>query len=444
MGCRANVIVVDEEHPADNSSLVEALEGCGCTVSIAAPGEAAIAAVRAGHPDLVIVQALETHVAALDVARALKADTATAHTPIILLADASDRALMADGVEAGVDDILPIEYRDAELNAHLHVLMRLNVMRSELARRALVQRRYGVSRVPLSPDPVDNDGMTVLTAGNFGRDLETLTAALGHAPRLTFADTPMSALEKLNAGRFEAVVVAIDGAADEWLTMCSDIRDNPRLFHLPVLLIADPDSIPDPATPYEKGASDVLIRPLDEEVLRARMTLLVKQHRDRRRMQETYLRARHLETADSLTGLYSFGYLHDYLASLIADADRKGVEFTVGFFDVSGMARINQKYGYAGGDVVLRQVAGAMGRLVRGEDLTTRYGGDQFVLVMPATPCDVAVKALRRIVDVIGQTEFGVATSEDPVFVRLKMGYVGYEKGDTAERLIARARAAIA
>ena len=63
---------------------------------------------------------------------------------------------------------------------------------------------------------------------------------------------------------------------------------------------------------------------------------------------------------------------------------------------------------------------------------------------MPATPRDLAAKALRRIVDVIGQTEFGVATSEDPVILRLRLGYVGCEKGDTAESLIARARAAAA
>ena len=63
---------------------------------------------------------------------------------------------------------------------------------------------------------------------------------------------------------------------------------------------------------------------------------------------------------------------------------------------------------------------------------------------VPATPCDAASIAFRRIVDFIGQTEFGVATSEDPVNLRLKMGYVGYEKGDTAERLIGRARAAVA
>lgn len=444
MSWRANVVVVVHDRPAA-SSLVKALAAHCCSVFTVAPSEAPVEAVRARRPDVVILQATQPAAAALDIARALKADAATEHTPIILLTDASDRAPVADGLDAVVDDILLSRSSDTELYTHLQVLMRLNVMRSELARRAAIHQSYGLSREPFHVEPISTESVTILTAGDFARDLKTLVAAVGQARSLTFADTPQSAIDKLNAASFDAAVVSVDGAADEWLTMCGDIRDNPRLFHLPVLVLADPHNLLDPAALYEKGASDVLVRPLDEEVLRSRLMLLVKQHRYQRRMQETYHRARHLETGDSLTGLYCFGYLHDYLASLIADAELRAREFSVGFFDVDGMARINQRYGYAGGDVLLRQVASSIGRLVRGEDLTARYGGEEFCVVMPETSQEAAATALRRIAGVIGQTEFGVATAEGPVVIRLKVGCAGFdprESGDSAESLIARARAA--
>lgn len=444
MSWRANVVVVVHDRPAA-SSLVKALAAHCCSVFTVAPSEAPVEAVRARRPDVVILQATQPAAAALDIARALKADAATEHTPIILLTDASDRAPVADGLDAVVDDILLSRSSDTELYTHLQVLMRLNVMRSELARRAAIHQSYGLSREPFHVEPISTESVTILTAGDFARDLKTLVAAVGQARSLTFADTPQSAIDKLNAASFDAAVVSVDGAADEWLTMCGDIRDNPRLFHLPVLVLADPHNLLDPAALYEKGASDVLVRPLDEEVLRSRLMLLVKQHRYQRRMQETYHRARHLETGDSLTGLYCFGYLHDYLASLIADAELRTREFSVGFFDVDGMARINQRYGYAGGDVLLRQVASSIGRLVRGEDLTARYGGEEFCVVMPETSQEAAATALRRIAGVIGQTEFGVATAEGPVVIRLKVGCAGFdprESGDSAESLIARARAA--
>ena len=251
MSWRANVVVVVHDCPAA-SSLVKALEAHCCSVLTVAPNEAPVEAVRARRPDVVILQATQPGAAALDIARALKADAATVHTPIILLTDASDRAPVAAGLDAVVDDILLSRSSDTELYTHLQVLMRLNVMRSELARRESIQQNYGLSRESFYVEPISTESLTVLTAGDFSRDLKTLVAAVGQARSLTFADTPQSAIDKLNAASYDAAVVSVNGAADGWLTMCRDIRDNPRLFHLPVLVLADPHNHLEPAALYEK------------------------------------------------------------------------------------------------------------------------------------------------------------------------------------------------
>ena len=113
-------------------------------------------------------------------------------------------------------------------------------------------------------------------------------------------------------------------------------------------------------------------------------------------------------------------------------------------FDVIAMNQINQRYGYAGGDRLLRQLGCLMGNLVRGEDLTARCGGDEFCIVTPETPLEAARVALRRVIGVVEQTEFGINAADAPVSVQLAMGCAIFEPGDTPESLFARARAAVA
>ena len=237
--------------------------------------------------------------------------------------------------------------------------------------------------------------------------------------------------------------MAVNGAAEPWLTMCSDVRNNPRLFNLPILMVADADSFSDPSAPFRQGATDLLQRPVDATKLRAHLDMLIKQQRYRDRMQEVYRRSLDLETSDSLTGLYNFGFLHDYLGELISSAHRWQRPVSVGMFDVTGMDVINQRHGYAAGDRLLRQVGGLIGRMVRGEDLSARFGGEEFCVVMPETASDIGAQVLRRIANVVMMTEFGIVMDEAPITIGLKLGSTGLETGDTSETLLARAHDAL-
>ncbi len=436
------VAVVDHD-PAASAALADGLAAYGCAVFSAEPGATLAEELRGHAPHVIVLNAGNGGAAVLDSMQTLKQLAATDYTPSVLCGGNTDGALQAKALELGIDAVLPAGSRDIELYTRVRALARLKVMQTELVRRDATRRRYGISREPFVPAPAPSDAAAVLAVGDLGANLAALTTAVGDASRLTFADDPQSAIAALSTGTFDAAVVAVNGAPGEWLTMCGDIRNNPLLFNLPILLIADAECFPDPMLAYERGATDLLLLPLRAEELGLRLNLLVRQQRYHRIMQEAYRRAPGVETCDGLTGLYSFGYLHDYLASLIADSQPAGKEFTVALFKVEGMAQINRKLGYAGGDGLLRQVGGLIGRIVRGEDLTARYGANTFCVVMPDTPGGLGKTATRRICDVVEQTEFGVATASEPVSVHLAVGCATIEPNDTAETLLAHAREAL-
>ncbi len=441
MNSPIHVTVFDSGDSA-GSSLVETLRRHGCVVSTAKPNGTAIEAVRSADPHVVVLPVAKPPHETLELVKALKDDAATRDTPVVVLGGEPGDGFQSQALDAGVDGLLHRDFRDIELYTRVRALARLKVMQTELARRVAIEQRFGLSREMLSPAPTEIDGVQILAAGDLSRDTKALTAALGERSYVSFAEDPQQAIDKLTSGSFDAAVVGIDGMPDEWLTMCADVRDNPRLFNLPVLLIAEPSCFSDPDLPFEKGVTDLLLHPVDKDEFGARLQILIRQRRYRRHMQDAYRRSLHLETGDSLTGLYSFGYLHDYLGSLIADAAAGDKELTVAVLDVEGMAEINRAHGYAGGDRVLRQIGGLISRLVRGEDLSARYGGAEFCVVMPETPADVGATALRRVANIVRQTDLGVQTAEEAINVSLKMGWTTVEPGDTPESLLARAREA--
>lgn len=436
------VVLIDRDH-SSTAALIADLEDHGFIIKPMTPHDANAAQIQAQGANAIVIRAGDAPATATETARLLKAGEQASPLPIIVIGDAANDKLDDASIDGIVDDRLPAESMKTELMARLRSLTRLHVMQSELSRREAIERRYGLNPDFIWDTPVDAENMHVLAVGDFGEDRQLLGEMIGGGQGLTFTAEANQAIEELVDGHYEAAIIAVNGAAEQWLSLCADIRDNPRLYNLPVLLVADSDSLIDPTALFNQGATDLLHRPIDADNLHARLSVLIKQQRYRCRMQEAYQRSLHFETSDSLTGLYNYGFLHDYLAELIDSVGCSERPVAVGMFDVKGMAGINKRYGYAAGDNLLRQTGSLIGRLVRGEDLTARYGGQTFCIVMPETACDDATLVMRRIVNIVAMTELGVTTDEAPVTVQLKLGCVMLEAGDSAESLLARALAKV-
>ncbi len=109
-------------------------------------------------------------------------------------------------------------------------------------------------------------------------------------------------------------------------------------------------------------------------------------------LKEREAQAQHLADRDALTGLYNRRKLTELLDSAIADAARRSQQVGLLFIDLGNCFKaINDEYGHAAGDKILTMVASRVSARVRAGDLVCRYGGDEFVVVLPYVPDPAAV-----------------------------------------------------
>jgi diguanylate cyclase (GGDEF)-like protein len=117
----------------------------------------------------------------------------------------------------------------------------------------------------------------------------------------------------------------------------------------------------------------------------------------RRRLDEAEGRIRELATTDDLTGLRNRRYIQNRLEEEIVRAARTRRPLSVALFDVDHFKRINDTQGHDGGDEVLRSVGAMALRACRGSDLVARFGGDEFLIVLPETDPEGAGVIAERL-----------------------------------------------
>ncbi len=100
---------------------------------------------------------------------------------------------------------------------------------------------------------------------------------------------------------------------------------------------------------------------------------------------------------DYLTGLYSLGFFRERVKEEIDRCRRQGGGFAIAFLDLDGFKEVNDDYGHLAGDSVLRHMSSVLRESVRKGESLARYGGDEFVLLMPGSDRERAEKAGRRI-----------------------------------------------
>ncbi len=123
-------------------------------------------------------------------------------------------------------------------------------------------------------------------------------------------------------------------------------------------------------------------------------------------------RLQRLSETDSLTGLANHRRIHDLLALEQARAERYGTHFSLAMIDIDGFKLLNDTHGHPAGDTVLRQIAGMLAESTRASDIVGRYGGDEFLLILPETAPTEAAALADKLRAALAQTPYVTPTGE--------------------------------
>jgi two-component system cell cycle response regulator len=427
----ARILVVDDIEA--NVRLLQAkLEAEYYEVLTAPDGPTALAIAAAEKPDIVLLDVMMPGMDGFSVCRRLKDDAETRHIPVVLLTALDGRADRVAGLEAGADDFLTKPIDDVMLFARVRSLTRLKSVIDELRQREASGRRMGVIAGVASR--LGGTGGRILVVDDHERQAQRVCA------ELTIVET--SPVTALMAARGPVDLIIVNAAAKTFdgLRFAAQIRSDEATRSLPILAIVDFDDRPRLVKALEIGVNDVLPRPIDPQELAARVKTQIRRKRYTDYLRDNLDQSLELAVTDQLTGLHNRRYMETQLEALVRRAVLGGsAPVAVLVIDIDHFKKINDSFGHGVGDEVLREFAVRLASNVRAIDLPVRFGGEEFVVVMPETELEDALRIAQRIRLHVAGSPFRVLDGEELLTVTISIGVAASAGEDTPLKLIKRA-----
>jgi two-component system cell cycle response regulator len=439
----ARILVVDDV-PTNLKLLEVRLAAEYFEVILASNGAQALEICERGQCDIVLLDVMMPGMDGFEVVRRIKSNPATHHIPVVMVTALDQPADRVKGLDAGADDFLTKPVDDIALVARVRSLVRLKMATDEMRMRVATSRQIGVSDP--ATEAINDGGMNgrLLVVEDHAVTAERITAALSPYHTVAIAADPQEALFRAAEGKFDLLMVSIDLKNYDGLRLVGQIRSLERTRYMPILLIADTDQKARLLRGLDLGANDYLLRSADKNEMAARVRTQVRRRRFTERLRDNVQQSMELAVTDPLTGLYNRRYMETHADSLVERAAARGKPLTVLIIDIDHFKAVNDTHGHDAGDDVLREFSDRLRSCIRGIDLACRYGGEEFVVVMPDTDLGVASKVAERIRRRVAAEPFPIERGSRNVEVTISIGLAGrIGPQDKAALIMKRADAAL-
>jgi two-component system, cell cycle response regulator len=240
-------------------------------------------------------------------------------------------------------------------------------------------------------------GYEVIAAHNGAEAWEALQAE--NAPRIALLDWMMP---------------GIDG-----LEICRRVRARSSQPYVYIMLLTANDKVGNLVEGLESGADDYLTKPFHPQELRARLRVGLRMLDLESRLVEAWESLRFKASHDSLTTIWNRGAIIEMLERELSRARRDGSSMGILLADIDHFKRVNDTRGHLVGDEVLRAITGRLKSEVRSYDSVGRYGGEEFLIVLPGCDNPNLTTKAAQLVKVVERSSIGTSTGPIPVTISI-------------------------
>ncbi len=225
--------------------------------------------------------------------------------------------------------------------------------------------------------------------------LRGMLARMGH--EVVVAGDGLDAWERLQFGDFRLVITDWMMPRLDGLELCRRIRAQVGIPYIYIILLTAREGREDRLRGLDSGADDILTKKPDLAELTVRLRIAERILAMQAQLEETNAQLKALAVTDALTGLGNRRELDAALRTSFLLALRSGLALSVVMVDVDHFKDYNDTYGHLSGDEVLRRVADLLHSNSRGHDILGRYGGEEFLAVLPGTDAEGALGFAERM-----------------------------------------------
>lgn len=438
----ARVLIVDDI--PTNVRLLEArLSAEYFDVVTASSGPAALELCERGDIDLILLDVMMPGMDGFEVCRRLKADPRTAFVPVLMVTALDQPSDRVRGLECGADDFLTKPVDDVQLMSRVKSLVRLKGLTDELRARAQTGQEIAMEDAMRAMASVGAANGNILLVDVDIRQAERVRAYLTPAHHVDILTEPGEAALAVSGGEYEVALVSMSLGDFDPLRVASQMRTAEATRSLPILLLAEEDDRSRIVRGLELGVNDFVIRPIERNELLARVRTQLKRQRYAVALRKSVNTTLALAVTDDLTGLYNRRYFDRHLTLLLNKAQEQQRDLSLMLIDMDFFKSVNDTHGHDAGDAVLREFADRLRRNIRGVDLACRFGGEEFVVLMPDTDLRQAEVVAERVRSAIAERRFEL-TGRPPLPITVSVGLACNEPaGDGPDQMLKRADVAL-
>lgn len=221
---------------------------------------------------------------------------------------------------------------------------------------------------------------------------------------------PMELMSELSSFRPDILLMDVQLGRYSGVTLARMVRFDPQWLSLPIIYLSSEDDPDSQLEALSRGADEFLMKPVsDSYLVRA---VLIRCFRARQLFR--------LMNRDSLTGLLKHSLIKQEVEKELARCRRDGHAASAVMVDLDHFKKINDTYGHRCGDVVIKALANTLRNRLRETDMIGRYGGEEFLVVLPHCDTEAARRLFTEIAEAFGQLTFNC--NQETVGVTLSAG----------------------
>lgn len=438
----ARVLIVDDI--PTNVKLLEArLTAEYFSVVTASSGAQAIEICQREDVDIVLLDVMMPEMDGFECCQILKRDPRTAHIPVVMITALDQPSDRVRGLESGADDFLTKPVDDIQLMARVKSLVRLKVLTDELRARTRTSHQIALEDASASVSGIETGNGRILVIDTDQARGERIKAYLRDQHTVGVLTNPADAVFEMSGGGHELALVSMALEGFDPLRICSQLRTVDQTRTLPIILVAEERDRPQIVRALDLGVNDFIMRPIERHELAARVKTQIRRQRYTVELRESLNSTMAMAVIDELTGLYNRRYFERHLSLILDKSRAQERDVAVMLLDIDYFKAVNDTYGHDVGDVVLKEFALRLQRNIRGVDLACRFGGEEFVVVMPDTDTRQASHVAERVRMAMAEEGFNAGLNA-PLAITVSVGLaLNEDDSDTPESLTKRADIAL-